>query len=153
KATLFYFQRQSDQAGLLDTQVNGRALRLRIVTADALLTRVRVLGTSPDGDAVVLAESLRDDGGTLRWRGQVSTFDVKGVGTRIMQIDDGDRALPYGDYVVLNDQGELGLLHMIRGSLTVDWRKLAANATADGNAAVAPKSPATALRDDEPAPA
>jgi hypothetical protein len=124
----FSFQRQSDQIGLVDTQVNGKAVRLRITTPDDLLMRVRVLGVTPTGDAVVVAESLRDDNGTMRWRSQVTSYDAKGIATPVMEIDGRDKALPNGDYAVMNERGEIGLLHMNGGALTVEWRKLAPSA-------------------------
>jgi cell wall-associated NlpC family hydrolase len=122
--TLFFFKRQTDTVGLVDTQINGKSVRLRITTPDDVLTRVRLLGSAPSGDAVILAESLREDRGTLRWRSQVSVFDAKGISRSVMDIDGSYAGLPNGDYVTLNDRGQLGLLRMSGGKLSVDWRKL-----------------------------
>lgn len=122
--TLFFFKRQTEKVGLVDTQINGKSVRLRITTPDDVLTRVRLLGSAPGGDAVILAESLREDRGTLRWRSQVSVYDAKGMPRPVLDIDGSYSGLPNGDYVTLNDRGQLGLLRMSGGKLSVDWRKL-----------------------------
>jgi hypothetical protein len=139
RASKFYFERRNDREGIVNAYANGRSLRVRISTRDELLARVRVLGMNAKGNAVVMAESMSQLNGVLRWRSNVSSYDERGQVTETAQLDGSNAsALPYGDYAVVNDKGELGVLRMSGNSISVDWRQLTPVGKADAGAALLP---------------
>lgn len=143
RASKFFFERKKgldgDREGIVNAYANGRSLRVRIRTTDELLTRVRVLGMNARGNAVVMAESMSQLNGVLRWRSNISSYDERGQVTETAQLDGGNAsALPYGDYAVVNEKGELGVLRMNGNSISVDWRQLAPAGKADASAALLP---------------
>jgi hypothetical protein len=120
----FLFERRSDQDGFLNTFSAGRPVRVLVSTPDDLLTRVRLLGVDKMGQPVILAESLSQVDGVLRWRSQISSYDIHGRATAAAQLDARDGSLPNGDYVVLNDNDEIGVLRLNGAQLDVSWRPL-----------------------------
>jgi hypothetical protein len=125
------FTRKSLKTGTLNVRTPRGAIRIPISTRDQVLTRVRLLGLTNDGVAVVLAESLRQNGEVLRWRSLISGFDRTGrLLGRTVEIDSSRKGLPNGDYAVVNDKGELGIIRMVSGAPTIEWQSLLANVAA-----------------------
>lgn len=144
------FERKTRQRGFVTTVgTRGSSVKVSIETRDDLLTRVKLLGSTKGGNPVVLAESLRQVGDTLRWRSQIAVYDSGGRLPDVVELDGSDRNLPNGDYAIVNDIGQLGILRLQGSNVVPEWRPLA-----DRRSQSAPSVPedARSLRAPPPAP-
>jgi hypothetical protein len=128
----FAFDRQSDTSGIATVLAGGKPLRLRISTPDEVLTRVRYLGSTRTGTPVLLAESLRQVQGALRWRALVASYSPAGERIGVLELDGREKNLPSGDYVVVNEQGDVGVLKYVDKKVRVEWRRLQPSAASGG---------------------
>jgi hypothetical protein len=120
----FSFDRQSVTEGIANITAASRAIRVPIVTTDDVLTRVRQLGVTSAGHSVLLVESLRQRQGVLRFRAVVASYDGNGRRLGVLELDGKEENLPNGDYVVVNERGDVGVIKLIGRKPTVSWRTL-----------------------------
>jgi hypothetical protein len=123
QASKFYFERNDDyRSGVFFAYAGGNSLRVRIETPDPILGRVRLLGVTRDADSLLAVESLRqDDVGPLAWHTTVTSYDRRGKPGFSTKITDRDGRLVYGDYLVANELGEIGVLRMDEDAVLVEW--------------------------------
>lgn len=124
RAASLTFERSSDREGVASTIGPAGPLRLSLSTPDEALTRVRLLGQASNGNPVILLESLQQTEGTLRWHSRVAAYDARGRVPAQVDLDGKTTRFPNGDYVVLNDQGELGILELAGKNIIVHWQQL-----------------------------
>lgn len=136
QASKFDFERIDPKRGVFSAFAAGNSLRTIVETRDLVLARVRLLAFTLQGNALVSVESLRQNSDmSLTWHAVVHRYDRYGKSIASMEVADPDGQMVYGDYLVANERGEVGVLRVDGDTVALEWRTFGAPAPPVGGGA------------------